>query len=641
MTNWVPLHSHTTWSLLDGLSRPDKIARKCADLGYGSFAGTDHGNIGATVSLAKVLKEVGVKHIKGCEFYLCRDDATIRTPANARPYSHLCVLAKNLKGWRNLIAAVSRSNSEEYAYYHPRLNLEDFRDFAGDLIAFSGHPGSDLGNIIFRDPKAAYACDDYEELKAHHIHPDAAKRLEAKASQYVSVFGRGNFFLEVQILDPEGMPACLAIAKALRWLSSKTKIPCVATADSHYVNREDAYDQRVLLAAKLRTTMSSIRRRIENEEAVELGGFFRGDHFHIPTPEEMAVHHLPEELRQSLEIAEMCEDYDILSPPKLPHFECPGGTHPNQHLRDLCEAGFRSKVEDRGLDIAAYRERLEMELGVIEGAGLSPYFLVVQDILAYAKDRGWLVGPGRGSAAGCLVSYLAGITKIDPIPYGLLFERFYNAGRNAPGRISMPDIDIDVPIIKRDELIPYLQKKYGKDRVAKIATFSSLQGRSALDEVLSVHEVPFDLRKQITKVIPDKARISEELQEMKDEGEEPSIIRYAMEIYGEELSEWVRMGDDGSLEGEFAPYFAQAIRLEGTKKHVGTHAAGVVISPEPLASLCPLKYEKGDDCYKAEMEYPDLEAMGLMKLDLLGIAMLNKGEGVRDQMLTGEIQFVG
>jgi DNA polymerase-3 subunit alpha len=423
--------------------------------------------------------------------------------------------------------------------------------------------------------------------------------MTALAERYISVFGRENFFLEVQVLDPKGMPACQLIAEGLRHVAKKLRLECVATADSHYVERRDAEDQRVLLCSKLRTTLSDVRRRIEAEEEVELGGFFGGDHFHIPTPEEVAVHHRPREMEMALRIAAMCEDYDILSQPRLPAFPCPDGLDESAYLRQLCEAGFDRLIvgrEDR-LDrpVSEYRDRIEDELRIFDGVGLSPYFLVVQHCTSYGRSRGWLLGPGRGSGAGCLLGYLLGITAIDPLPYGLMVERFYNAGRNKPGHVSLPDYDLD-----------------------------------------------------FTKIIPDRARITEELQAIQESlteeevaaGKSASIIGYALDVYADELSEWAQMADDGTVTGDFAPYFEQAMRLEGTKKNVSTHAAGVVISSTPLSEVCPLTYDEATDSYQAAMEYPALEAMGLVKLDLLGIAMLNKGEGVREMARHGEIREV-
>ena len=640
---WGLLHGHSHFSLLDGLGKPDKIAQRCASYGYSAVALTDHGNVGGMVDHWKAMQAVGIKPIAGCELYLCKESATIKGSENTRPYSHLPVLAKNKAGWQQLIQAVSASNRKDHFYYHPRLHLEELRDYTvgGNLIAFSGHPGSDLANCMFYSPKEAYRCTDYDHCKTVHVRSDWRQQLLSIAEAYISVFGRENFRLEAQILDPVMMPASLIVARALRWLGAKLKIAVIATYDSHYVDRVDAHDQRILLCSKLRTTLSAIQRRIDADEEVELSGFFKGDHFHIPSPDDLLRQNTPDEIEAAWQVAQMCEAYDILSTPKIPHAFTPEGLDEKMHLRQLCEQGFRDILEQgrgsRRFELTDYRDRLAMELQVLEDAGLSGYFLIVRECTDYGRSRGWLLGPGRGSSAGCLVSYLTRITTVDPLEYDRYFERFYNAGRNQPGKISLPDVDLDFPVIKREEIFRFLQQRYGKDRVAKIATFNTLQGRSALDEVLAAHEVGFEIRKQITKIIPDKARISEELQEMADAGEEPSIIAYSLDIYGDELRDWVTLREDGTLSGPYARYFEQAIRLEGVKKNISTHAAGVVISSEPLATLCPLTYDEATDCYQAAMEYPALEAMGLLKVDILGVAMLNKGEGVRDLFRTGRI----
>lgn len=639
--NWVPIHQHSYGSLLDGIARPKNIVKRCVELGYNAVALTDHGSISEIVDLAKQCKDAGLKNINGVELYLCGKDSTDKTSENTRPYDHLCVLAKDLLGWKELLKLVSKSNEKERFYYHPRLAKEELREFTsgGHLIAFSGHPGSELGNCIFKSPKHAYSCTSYDEIKTHHIHEDATGRLVRKIEEYVSIFGKENFFLEVQILDPEGLPASIAIAKALRWASKRFKIPCVATSDGHYVLEEDAADQRIVLCSKLKTTLNQIKSKIDNDEDVALGAFFKGNQFKIPSLEEMQLHHTPEEINQACVIADMCEQYDILSAPRIPSFSVPAGFSQDTYLQELCKSGWDTLIANQDLPkpIEEYEERLKMELDVIQGAGLSSYFLIVQDVMKFSRDRGRWVGRGRGSSAGSLCAYLTGITAVDPLQYDLLFERFYNAGRNAPGRISLPDIDCDFPISEREHVFRHLQKTYGPDKVGKIATFTTLQGSSALGEVLRAHEIPFDIRIQITKIIPDKARISEELQAMAERGEEPSAIKFALDVYADELSEWATLNDDDSITGEYGPYFAQAMRLEGIKKNTSTHAAGVIISDLPLSEVSPVYWDDGAECLVAGMEYPHLEAMGLMKLDVLGVAMFDKLENISKLALTGRM----
>ncbi len=667
--SFAPLTLHTHYSLLGAIAKPHAIARRCVQYGYQAAAMTDTGNVGCAVDFVTTMKSTcacghreddhadkkgrcytcecscycnyPIKPILGCEFSLCKEDASVKTADNGRPYSRLTVLAKNLAGWQNLISAVSRSGSKEHAYQGPRLQLEEMADFTQGrhLIALSGHLGSDLANAMFDDPKKAYHTPTYDDVTAL-ISGDWRKRLLSLGDQYISTFGKENFFLEVQVNDPDAIPATIVVSRTMRWLGKKLGIQCVATADTRYVDVGDDNDHRVVLCSGMETTLN-VARKSKAYEAKDLtmGNFFRSRRFHLPSPDDLATHHTEQEIEQSSRIADMCEDYKILHSPMLPHFPCPDGMSAEGYLRELCEKGWADKIEGRSLSqpIEVYRDRLEMELGVINGAGLPSYFLIVQDFVNYAKERRWILSPGRGSGAGCIISYLTGITGIDPIQYGLIFERFYNAGRNAPGKVSLPDIDSDFPKHKRDEIYAYLQVKYGEAYVAKIATFSTMQGRSALTEVMRAHEEDFDLTKRITKLIPDKHTITEELEEMRQQGEEPSIIAYALDVLGEDLAEWARMEEDGSISGEYGARFAQAIRLEGVKKHIGTHAAGVLIGAVPLAGFCPTKYDDKSHSTIAAMEYPALEAMGGCKVDVLSVAVLDKAQAVRSQVRTGRI----
>lgn len=282
------------------------------------------------------------------------------------------------------------------------------------------------------------------------------------------------------------------------------------------------------------------------------------------------------------------------------------------------------KVGDDDLRKTLYGDRFRKELKVIKDADLFGYFLIVQDIIRHVEqDMGWLAGPGRGSAAGCLISYLIGITKIDPVEHDLLFERFYNAGRNTGGHISLPDIDMDVPGKKRDDVIDYLKEKYGKEYVSQMITFGRLQGRSAIKEVLRVNEAcSFSEMNAITKSVPNEADISDQLAEM--DKEDRSIIRWSLINRADELRDFCHITEEGKLEGDYAQYFQQAIDIEGTFKTQGKHAAGVVISKDPLHTVCPMVEQKGATEKIAGLEMSDLEALGHVKFDVLGINLLDK-----------------
>jgi DNA polymerase-3 subunit alpha len=294
----------------------------------------------------------------------------------------------------------------------------------------------------------------------------------------------------------------------------------------------------------------------------------------------------------------------------------------------LARVGWKKLLIDTGkvkndLDKQKYLDRFTEELKVIKSANLFGYFLIVQDIIKYVNDAGWMSGPGRGSAAGCLISYLIGITQIDPVEYDLLFERFYNAGRNSADHISLPDIDMDVPAQKRDDVINYLREKYGVEHVSQMITFGRLQGRSAIKEVLRINEAcSFAEMNAITKSVPNEAEISDQLAEMDDE--DRSIIKWALINRSKELQDFCHIDNNGDIVGDYAEYFKQAIEIEGTFKTQGKHAAGVVISANPLHTVCPMVKQKNGTEKIAGLEMADLEALGHVKFDVLGITLLDK-----------------
>jgi DNA polymerase-3 subunit alpha len=324
-------------------------------------------------------------------------------------------------------------------------------------------------------------------------------------------------------------------------------------------------------------------------------------------------------------IVDACEDYELAGPPLLPNFVCPNGYSQDEYLTELCRHGWKNKLVPRSKVTTKeakeiYAERVKHELGVIFKAGLSGYFLIVQDIIKWIKEQGWIAGVGRGSAAGSLVSYLLDITDVDPIEYDLIFERFYNEGRNTEGNISIPDIDMDVPAEHRDEVIAYIKEKYGHDKVSQMITLGRLQGRSALKEVLRVNEaVSFAEMNEITNSVPDESRISDQLELM----EEKSIIKWALINQADDLKNWCTLNDDDTLSGPLAHLFEQAINIEGTNKSQGKHAAGVIISRDKLEDVCPMVLDKGGNKIAA-LEMGALETMGHIKFDVLGVEILSK-----------------
>lgn len=397
--------------------------------------------------------------------------------------------------------------------------------------------------------------------------------------------------------------------------------------DIYYTNKEDAQLHRIILCSSMKTTLPEVNKALKNGNNIENEQFFESNDFYLKNKTEITEVILNDNKTLLFkEIFNKCENYNILNQPILPKFKTPSKQSEQDYLKNLAREGWKKllahKIKDPALK-KVYGDRFNKEFEVIEKANLFGYFLVVQDIINYAKSNGWMVGPGRGSAAGCLISYLIGITQIDPIEYDLLFERFYNSGRNTEDHISLPDVDIDVPGGKRDEIIAYLKNKYGKNNVSQMLTFGRLQGRSALKEVLRVNNAcGFSEMNEITKFIPDEAAISDQLADMEDE--ERSIIRWALLNHAEDLRDYCFINDEGELDGEYAQFFDQAIKIEGTFKTQGKHAAGVVISAEELYKVCPMVNQKSGTEKIAGLEMADLEALGHVKFDVLGINLLDK-----------------
>ena len=393
----------------------------------------------------------------------------------------------------------------------------------------------------------------------------------------------------------------------------------------YYVQQEDAELQRILLCSGMKTTLAKVSQKMRTDESFQEKKFFTESRFYLPSPKEVQKLYTKEQIKSANDTADACEEYDILHAPILPTFECPENKTEEEYLKDLCRNGWKSLLMktgkvDKEEDKTKYLSRITKELDVILEAELAGYFLIVQDIVNYVRSQGWLPGPGRGSAAGCLVSYLMGITEIDPIEYGLIFERFYNAGRNVDGHISLPDIDVDVPAEQRDEVIDYIKQKYGKESVSQMITFNKLQGRAALKEVMRIAgNISYAEMNDVTKHIPNEADISDQLEAM----DERSIIKWALVNEPDQFVKWCKVNAGGSLEGPLSSLFQHAINIEGTIKSQGKHAAGVIISPQKLGRVCPMVNDKGGNLVAA-FEMGDLEDQGHVKFDILGIDLLNK-----------------
>jgi len=613
---YVPLHCHSHFSLLDGLSKPKDIAQRIETLELEACALTDHGSLSGAVQFSKAMQDKSFKPILGCELYLSPDSLD-KTPNNRKLF-HQVVLSQSINGWRYLLKAVSEANTKERFYHKARLDFKYLEDNPPkDIITFSGHLGSHLANAAIEG-----------KVKA------------IREAQYLrDLFGHDNFYIEIQMIDSLVSELAKEVGEILREVSIITGIPCVATADSHYCKKEDAIDHRVLLCSNMNTTFSEINTALAQGEEVGLSAFFKSTNFHIPSYDELRAVNSEEELQNTVEIADRCQNYSILGPPEMPDFECPQGMSQDGHLRQLCREGWRNKLQGK-IDenhTNEYILRIKTELEVFSKANLSGYFLVMEDIVRYVKSNGWLVGPGRGSAAGCLVSYLIGITAINPVKHGLMFERFYNAGRNTATRVSYPDIDIDVPVNKRDRVLNYIRQTYGEDKVAQLITFQTMKAKSALKTVLRTHgDVSFYEMNEITAKIADEAKLSAELKQMKEDGKDASCLLWSLEHRVKDFKDWCYL-EDGKLQGPLAERFEQAIRLEGTKTAASRHPSGIVVAKETLSNVCPMAFDTKHQNQIVAYEMYDAEAASLVKLDILGLNFLDKMDGISQILKTGDI----
>lgn len=608
---YIPLHVHSHYSLQLGLSKPKDIIDRCKKLNISKCALTDSGTIAGSIAFYKEATSNSIEPILGAEIFICNEDASIKNEHNQK-LSKITLLCKNLDGWSDLIKIISQSNHPDFFDKKPRIDLKNLKSIVNgnNLICITGYYGSSLWNSIVSDNELVF---EWETNATNHI------------NSLKEIFGE-DIFVEIQLFDNYYNQKDISLQ--LREFCKKHSVARIAGVESYYSEPEDSVDQRILLCSGLKTTLPEISKKIVSNIDTGVNHFFNSDQYHILDNETIESLYDATEISNTIRIGEMCTGFSPLSKPILPRFDFPKEfKNESEYLRQLCRNGWRTKIEPNvpKENQQVYVDRIKYELEVLEGAGLSSYFLIVRDILQFVRDNGWLPGPGRGSAAGCLVSYLIGITNIDPIKYDLLFERFYNAGRNTKDRISMPDIDVDVPITQRDTIIQYIKDKYGSDRVSQMITFNTLKGRGALKEVLRVYDnISFEEMNSITKNIPDEAKIADELQEIREEEGEASIIRWALENNPDKFKDWCSIDENGELIGPLAKRFEQAIRMEGTKYNQSKHAAGIAIAAKPLDTICPMIFDTKTDQKIAGLEMNDLDALGVIKFDILGIALLDK-----------------
>ena len=600
------------YSLCKSIVRSEKLVPKLKELGIETVILADVNTLSGSVDFLKEAQGQNIKPIIGVTLDVV-DDVFKGT---------LTFLAKNKDGWKSLLKLVSYANTEKRYKDRPTISSETLLTLEqSNLIVLTGGYNSYLAHVIINH-EARFA-QTFDEAKSH-IDPNWSKNSIEYIKELQRIFGKENVYLEVQ---KESAPINHFLNQGNRWLSKQTEAPCIPSNPVHYLDVADWVDHHLMMCVGHKIKKSQLRELRD----VESYPFICGPNFALDISDEG---YTDQEIENLNKLAESCEVYKVFSNPRLPKFDCPDGLSEPEYLRKLCRDGWKRKIEhnipkDR---IQEYADRVKEELDVVKQVDeligeplLSRYFLISQDYANFAKQNDIMMGPGRGSSGGCMIAYLTNITEIDPIRHELFFSRFFNTGRINKDKFALPDIDMDFEINKREKIIKYITEKYGHDRVGQVVTFGRLQGRGALKEILRINEAcTMDEMNKITSNVPDEAKIADDLQEMKEEGEVPSIIMWALQHNREKLSKWCYIDDKGNLQGEYARLFEQAVRLEGTLKVMGKHAAAVVVSASPLSEVCPVLHNKNSSDLLAGFEYGDLESLGILKCDILGVAGLDK-----------------
>jgi DNA polymerase III subunit alpha len=572
--NFVHLHVHSDYSLLDGCCRIDRLMDRAVELGMGALALTDHGNLYGAIEFYNTAKAKGIKPLVGCELYLVETSRLEKHGRSDEGKSmfHLGLLAKNLTGYQNLLKLVSDAHLKGF-YYKPRTDLETLAKHADGLIGFTGCLAS---------------------LVPQHLLYDRYDEARAACARFVDIFGRENYFVEIQ---DHGIPEQRKIIPGLLKLAEELNLKVICTNDVHYVRSQDSGPHDAMLCIQTGA-------KIEDEKRMR----FDGTQFYLKSRDEMAqlFAEVPESVLNTQLVAEMC-DLTIPFPKgseRYPKYPLPPEVKSDRagYLRDLCIAGLKKRY---GVDYATpgkspdtalaqtLVERLDFELSIIGKTGFIDYFLVVWDFIDWARNHGIPVGPGRGSGAGCLVAYVLGITNLDPLRFKLLFERFLN-----PERVSPPDFDIDFCMRRRGEVIDYVRQKYGNDCVANIITYGTLGAKMVIRDVSRVHNLPYAEADRLAKMIPDELNIT-----LEDAQKKSTELR-----------------DEVARNPVAKKIFDQALVLEGMVRNTGKHAAGIIITDRPLEEFVPLTEQEGDVTVQYDMNA--VSKLGLLKMDFLGLKTL-------------------
>lgn len=560
MSNFVHLHLHTEYSLLDGAARISLLPKRAKELGMNALAMTDHGAMYGTLAFYKQCKSEGIKPIIGCEVYTARRSRFDKDKDADSDYGHLVLLAENDTGYHNLIKLVTRSWSEGF-YYKPRVDMELLREYREGLIALSACLAGDIPRLLLNG--------QYED----------AKKM---ALDFQELYGKDRFYLELQY---NGLTEQNKVNAQLIKLSQETGIPLVATNDVHYINREDSKMHDILMCIQTQTTVHDTDRMS-----------FETDEFYLKSPEEMKSHFpgVPEAIENTVKIADMCNVELDFSNRHLPEYKLPDNTDAYEYLEKLATDGMIRKYGKESLQDESIYGRLKYELSVIRQMGYVDYFLIVWDYIKYARSNNITVGPGRGSAAGCLVSYCLDIITVDPLKHDLIFERFLN-----PERVSMPDIDSDFSSFGRQQVIDYVIHKYGQSNVAQIITFGTLGARAAVRDVGRAMGIPYSRVDSVAKMLPSMGRLS-----IEEAIEQNPLLK---KLYLEDM--------------EIRELFDMSMQVEGMPRHSSVHASGIVVSKKSIDNYVPLQQVEGNMVTMFTMN--ELEELGLLKMDFLGLKNLD------------------
>lgn len=551
------LHTHTEYSLLDGEASIKKLVARVKELGMDSCAITDHGSMYGVVDFYREAKSQGIHPVIGCEVYMAPRSRFDKVHDIDNKTSHLILLAENQRGYKNLIKLVSAGYIDGF-YYKPRIDFEMLKEHSEGIIALSACIAGEVPKALLRG--------DYDE----------AKKIALK---YAEVLGKDNYFLEIQ---DHGLSEQKRIIPDMLRLSEETGIGLVATNDIHYLKKEDAKYQDVLMCIQM-------EKKVDDPDRMK----FETEEFYIKSPEEMTslFEYVPQAIENTEKIAKRCNvDFDF-GTRHLPAYAVPDGKDAFEYLRELCQSGLEKRYSPVSDEL---QKRLDYELGVIKSMGFVDYFLIVWDFIHFAKNNGVMVGPGRGSAAGSIVAYSLGITTVDPIKYGLIFERFLN-----PERVSMPDIDIDFAPNGRQKIIDYVVEKYGEGQVAQIITFGTMKAKLAIRDVGRALDIPYAEVDKVAKLVPFDLKMT---------------ISKALDISTELHALYEN-------DPQIKELLDTSMALEGLPRHASTHAAGVVITSEPIVNYVPLQLNS-ENFITTQFTKDTVENLGLLKMDFLGLRNL-------------------